>query len=196
MTGSAAGRSGCRPLRRCGVCGLQLSCSLRLLRMLRPLRLDVTMDIAFEFGRQAVPTDADGVSSAANAAAHRVHNILLKYPGEAVVPLVDLADDELTVPREAAEMLERLLSSLAQGQPMMLLPDHAELTTQQAADLLGVSRPHLIKLLDTEAIEYRLVGKHRRIDAKSLRTYREVSRAQQRAAADALSELTEEMGLY
>ena len=133
----------------------------------------------------------------ANAAAYRVHNILHNHPGQLTVPLVDPSgDEELTVPREAAELLVRVLTSLAQGQPVMVLPDNAELTTQQAADLLGVSRPHLIKLLDSETIVYRRVGSHRRIDASSLRAYRDGSRAEQRAAADALSELTEEMGLY
>ncbi|MEO8750563.1 MAG: helix-turn-helix domain-containing protein, partial [Allobranchiibius sp.] len=103
-----------------------------------------------------------------------MHNILHNHPGQAMVPLVDASgDEELTVPREAAELLVRVLTSLAQGQPVMLLPDHAELTTQQAADLLGVSRPHLIKLLDSAAIDYRRVGSHRRIDAASLRAYRD-----------------------
>ena len=170
---------------------------VRLLRLLRLLRLDIRMDTVLYSGRHAVPTEADEIAKTANAAAYRVHNILHNHPGEATVPLVDASgDEELTVPREAAEMLERLLTCLAQGQPVMLLPGNAELTTQQAADLLGVSRPHLIKLLDTEAIGYRLVGTHRRIDAKSLREYRDASRAKQRAAADALTELTQEMGLY
>lgn len=167
------------------------------MRLLRLLRLDVEVDTIHRSGRHADPAEADETTRAANAAAYRVHNILRNHPGEATVPLVDPSgDEELTVPREAAEMLEHLLTSLAQGQPVMLLPGNAELTTQQAADLLGVSRPHLIKLLDTEAIGYRLVGTHRRIDAKSLRSYRDASRAKQRSAADALSELTEEMGLY
>lgn len=148
-------------------------------------------------GRHASSGKPEEVAEAANAAAYRVHNILHNHPGQAMVPLMDASgDEELTVPREAAELLVRVLTSLAQGQPVMLLPDHAELTTQQAADLLGVSRPHLIKLLDSEAIDYRRVGSHRRIDAASLRAYRDASRVEQRAAADTLSELTEEMGLY
>lgn len=155
------------------------------------------MNTIVRSGRHASSIESDEVAKAANVAAYRVHNILHNHPGQLTVPLVDPSGgDELTVPREAAELLVRVLTSLAQGQPVMVLPDHAELTTQQAADLLGVSRPHLIKLLGSEVIGYRMVGSHRRIDAKSLRTYRDASRAEQRAAADSLSELTEGTGLY
>jgi excisionase family DNA binding protein len=70
------------------------------------------------------------------------------------------------------------------------------LTTQQAADLMNVSRPHVIKLLDEGKIQYRLVGTHRRVEAASVKDYISQAPARQRAAADQLSELTEEMGLY
>lgn len=105
-------------------------------------------------------------------------------------------DEDLTVPREAAEMLMRILGSMAAGQPVMIIPDHAELTTQQAADLMNVSRPHVIKLLDEKKIHYRLVGTHRRVEAASVRDYLAQARVRQRAAADELTELTEELGLY
>lgn len=78
--------------------------------------------------------------------------------------------DGITVPREAAELLLRVLSSMAAGQPVTLIPEHAELTTQQAAELLNVPRPFLIKLLEEGHIEFRLVGTHRRVQAASLRS--------------------------
>jgi len=135
---------------------------------------------------------------AAKTAAYRVHMILREHPEtEATVPLrAPDGDEDLTVPREAAEMLMRILASIAAGQPVMVIPDHAELTTQQAADLMNVSRPHVIKLLDEGKIQYRLVGTHRRVEAASVKDYISQARARQRAAADQLSELTEEMGLY
>ncbi len=139
----------------------------------------------------------DEAVKAAKVAAYRVNNILREHPDDATVPLRSGdGDEDLTVPREAAELLMRILGSIAAGQPVTVIPDHAELTTQQAADILNVSRPHLIKLLEEGKIAYRLVGTHRRVEAASVRVYRSQSRANQRDAADALSSLTEEMGLY
>lgn len=85
---------------------------------------------------------------------------------------------------------------MAAGTPVQVVPVYAELTTQQAADLLGVSRPHLIKLLDDGLIEYRLVGTHRRVLAASLRAYQTEAAAKQRQAVDDLAKLTEELGRY
>lgn len=137
-------------------------------------------------------------AKAAKTAAYRVHMILREHPEtEPTVPLhAPDGDEDLTVPREAAEMLMRILGSMAAGQPVMVIPDHAELTTQQAADLMNVSRPHVIKLLDEGKIQYRLVGTHRRVEAASVREYLAHARVRQRAAADQLSALTEEMGIY
>lgn len=74
--------------------------------------------------------------------------------------------------------------------------EHAGLTPQQAADLLNVSRPYLIGLLKTGAIEHRLVGEHRQVRADSLLSYLRRDDRRRREAADELAALTEEMGLY
>jgi len=71
----------------------------------------------------------------------------------------------------------------------------AELTTQQAAELLNVSRPFLIGLLDAGEIEYRKVGNHRRIKAQSLMAYMAPDDQERRQAADDLTRLNQEMGL-
>jgi excisionase family DNA binding protein len=76
-----------------------------------------------------------------------------------------------------------------------IVPEHAELTTQQAADMLNVSRPHLIGLLRSGEIEYRKVGKHRRIKAQSLMAYMARDDQDRREAADELTRLNQEMGL-
>ena len=77
-----------------------------------------------------------------------------------------------------------------------IVPDSAELTTQQAADFLNVSRPYLIGLLEADEIPYRKVGTHRRIRFEDLREYRRRDDLKRRRAADGLTQLSEELGLY
>lgn len=81
-----------------------------------------------------------------------------------------------------------LLRLVSSGRGFSLLPLDSQLTTQQAADLLNVSRPHLIKLLETENIDYERIGRHRRIKASELIAYKE-KRDQKRA--DALTDLAQ-----
>ncbi|WP_204080508.1 helix-turn-helix domain-containing protein [Mycobacterium riyadhense] len=100
------------------------------------------------------------------------------------------------LPRGLGEILRQILASAAAGRAVAVMPDHAELTTQQAADMLNVSRPHLIKLVEEGAIEYRKVGTHRRIQAASVREYLRRMELDTKKAADELTELTEELGLY
>lgn len=94
---------------------------------------------------------------------------------------------ELEVPRSALPALARVLECFARGESVTVLPAHAELTTQQAADALNVSRPFLIGLLRAGHIDYRTVGTHRRVRAASLRRYLEEDDARRAAAADALA---------
>ncbi|TCO41506.1 excisionase family DNA binding protein [Kribbella antiqua] len=105
-------------------------------------------------------------------------------------------DDTLAIPRSAVELLARVLAHMAAGQAVSVVPAHAELTTQQAADLLNVSRPYLIGLLDHGKIEYRRVGKHRRVRADSLMDYKRQDDQKRRETADELTQLDREMGLY
>jgi excisionase family DNA binding protein len=78
---------------------------------------------------------------------------------------------EVEVPRSALAALAQVLESFAHGEGVTVVPAQAELTTQQAADALHVSRPFLIGLLDAGQIEYRTVGTHRRVKAASLIRY-------------------------
>lgn len=84
---------------------------------------------------------------------------------------------------------------MAAGQGVSLVPAHAELTTQQGADLMNGSRAFLVRLLQAGDIEYRLVGTHRRIKAASLLDYVRRDDTQRRKAADELTALTQDMAI-
>lgn len=75
------------------------------------------------------------------------------------------------------------------------IPDHAELTTVQAADLLNVSRPYLIKLLDDKAIPHRMVGKHRRIRVDDVMAYKDAIDREREEILDQLTREAQEQDL-
>ena len=88
--------------------------------------------------------------------------------------LVGDSEQEQTVdlPAGAVDLLMHVLEAMATGRGVTLIPEGAELTTVQAADVLNVSRPFLIKLLDQKAIPHRKVGKHRRIRMEDVMAYK------------------------
>lgn len=104
-------------------------------------------------------------------------------------------DGDVEVPRSALAALAQVLDSFARGEGVTVVPAHAELTTQQAADALNVSRPFLIGLLNAGEIEFRTVGSHRRVKAASLIRYMREDDARRTAAADALALEAHALGL-
>lgn len=103
--------------------------------------------------------------------------------------------DEIEVPVAALRLLVDILANMAQGNAISVVPIHAELTTQQAADFLGVSRPHLVGLVDRNEIPHHKVGTHRRIYFRDLLEYRKASLERSATALDALAEQAQKLGM-
>jgi len=101
--------------------------------------------------------------------------------------------DELVLPKAATRLLSHLLSEMGQGNAVTVVPIHAELTTQQAADLLNVSRPHLISLLQAKEIPHHKVGAHRRVRFADVCAYKDRFEQQRCAAMDELAAQAQEL---
>lgn len=104
-------------------------------------------------------------------------------------------DGEIEVPVSALRMLVDILANMAEGNAVSIVPIHAELTTQQAADFLGVSRPYLVGLVERGQLEHHKVGTHRRIYFRDLLDYRTRSMVQSKSALDALAEQAQKLGM-
>jgi excisionase family DNA binding protein len=100
----------------------------------------------------------------------------------------------VTVPVEAFQLFFQILSMTASGNAVTLVPIHAELTTQEAAAILNVSRPYLIKLLKEEKLAYRTVGTHRRIRFEHLLKYMREEEARRKKAVDQLAAESQKLG--
>lgn len=100
-------------------------------------------------------------------------------------------DDECTqvvLPAAAVKLLKCILVQMAQGNAVTLVPIHAELTTQQAADILKVSRPHLVKLLEQGELPFTKKGTHRRVLFQEVMTYKARIDADRMAVVDEMTQ--------
>jgi excisionase family DNA binding protein len=102
----------------------------------------------------------------------------------------------LVLPPEVFEVLRDVVAAMASGQAVTIAPVHQRLTTQEAADLLGISRPTLVKLLDGGEIPYEQPGRHRRVRLADVLAYQQHRSAQRREALDEMVEIADQSGMY
>jgi excisionase family DNA binding protein len=147
----------------------------------------------FNGNEVVTPTEADSAlakESSRKLAAH------LGYADELRLEVkTGTTTEELILPPSALRLIVRLLAEMGRGNAVALTPMRAELTTQQAADLLNVSRLHLVKLLDEGAIPSRKIGTHRRVLLEDLMTYKQNFLAKRHAALDELQALSQDLSL-
>jgi excisionase family DNA binding protein len=120
--------------------------------------------------------------------------ILAKEEGAA--KLVAPSGEARELPHSVYKVLRDIVHYMSQGIPVELMPMHSQLTTQEAAEILGVSRPHLVKLLKQEKIPYHKVGKHRRIRLVDLLVYKDKRDSKRQQILEQIRADSEELGLY
>jgi len=109
---------------------------------------------------------------------------------------IEETQERIKVPLKALKLLVKILKETSQGKPVSIVPMATEITTQSAAELLGCSRPHIVKLLEEGEIPFTKVGKHRRIKYEDLINYKQKTKEKQAKLLREMMELDEESELY
>jgi len=141
------------------------------------------------------PTEAD--ARQAKESLQRISDILTSGMSDLSIRIQndEQSGADIILPASMLNLLKDILSEMAQGHAVALLPVQAQLTTQQAADFLHVSRPYLIRLLENSKIPFRLVGQHRRIRFDDLLAYQRKDDEDRRRVADELTADAQELGM-
>lgn len=138
--------------------------------------------------------------SAASVAARALSTLDRGSPSISLLPQQPdggVADvDPIVLPMSIFRLVVNMLVEMGNGNAVAVVPVNAELTTQQAADLLNVSRPHLIKLLEKGDLPCRMVGTHRKLKAREVLNYRSKTSLARVESLQKMVELDEELGLY
>lgn len=109
---------------------------------------------------------------------------------------IEETSERIKIPRNALKLLATILQETSKGRPISIVPIATEITTQSAAELLGCSRPHLVKLLENGEIDYTKVGKHRRLKYEDVLNYKKKLKSKQRELLIEIMKADEETGLY
>lgn len=109
---------------------------------------------------------------------------------------IEETKDKIIIPLRALKLLSDILKAMSKGEPISIVPIATEVTTQKASEILGCSRPHLIKLLEEGKIAYTKVGKHRRLKFEDVLKYKKDMKEQQKKHIVDIMNFDEAIGLY
>jgi excisionase family DNA binding protein len=109
---------------------------------------------------------------------------------------IEETQERIRVPLSALRLLAKILKETSQGKPVSIVPIATEVTTQAAAEILGCSRPHIVKLLETGKIKFTKIGKHRRIRYEDIISYKKEMKAEQERLIIKIMDTDEKSGLY
>lgn len=109
---------------------------------------------------------------------------------------IEETNDRIKIPIKALKLLSEILKSMSEGNPISIVPIATEVTTQKAAEILGCSRPHLVKLLEQGEIDFTMVGRHRRILFEDVIKYKNEMKQKQKKHIIDIMNFDEEIGLY
>ena len=121
-----------------------------------------------------------------------VSRVLRRGPAKLIGPRGERA----TLPKPLYNLLKDIVKNLADGRSLVLMPEERQLTTQEAGNLLGMSRPYVIRLLDAGEMPYLLVGKHRRISLRDVLAFAKRRSEARRSALDKMARDAYDAGLY
>lgn len=109
---------------------------------------------------------------------------------------IEETNDKIVVPLRALKLFGSILKAMAEGKPISIVPLATEVTTQKAAEILGCSRPHLVKILEEGKIPFVKIGKHRRILFEDVMEYKKQMKAEQKKHLVDMMNMDEDLGIY
>lgn len=109
---------------------------------------------------------------------------------------IEETEERIKLPLKALKLLAKVLKAMSEGKPISIVPIATEMTTQKAAEILGCSRPHLVKLLEEGKIPFTFIGKHRRVKFDDVMEYKKQLKDKQRQLLIEIMRADEEDGLY
>jgi excisionase family DNA binding protein len=141
------------------------------------------------------PSEADAIL--ARESARRLASTLAKANGTVQLKVMEpgAGNETVAVPTAAFRLLVVILAEMARGNAVRLIPHHAELTTQEAAEILNVSRPYLVRLLEEGRLPFHRTGTHRRVFFKDVMAFKAERHGARSKVLDELSKMDQDLGL-